>query len=412
MAEIKKIVLGSGKVRYRAVVDIGSEQKMDPVSRRPIIDEATGKPVMKRKQLTITKDKRKEVENEINRIQHQRSTGQFILPSKITVSEWIDQWMQKKSRDVEETTLHSYGLMVVHIHEGLGGVRLQELTEEDVEEWLEWLLTAARRRGGKPGTGLRPSTAQGILGRLKEALRSAVTKKLVHTSVAQEVRVPLRARKADRRANPEVKPWNVQEVRTFIDGIRKERLYAILLLSLMGLRPAEVAGMRWEDIDLEAGTLSVLNTRTMLGNLVVHEKDTKTTSGERTLPLPQEVWDALKRYRRRQARERLAAGEGYTESPYVYAGELGVPCSTRDLREHAYKLMAELELRRVRLYDARHSVLTLLAVSGVPDTVLAAWAGHTNAAFTKARYVHPDAEDLRPAAVVLDGLHRFPQAQV
>lgn len=394
MPEIKKITLQSGKVRYRTVVDIGSD--------------ADGK----RKQLTITKDKAKEVEAEVSRIQHQRNTGQFIMPSKITVSQWIDQWMQKKARDLEETTLHSYGLMVVHIHQGLGGVRLQELTEEDVEEWVEWLLTAARRRGGKPGTGLRPSTAEGILGRLKEAMRSAVSKKVVHTSVAQEVKIPRQAKKQDRRDYEKVKPWNVTEVRTFISGIKGDRLYPVLLMSLMGLRPAEVAGMRWEDIDLKAGTLSVLNTRTMLGNLVVHEKDTKTTSGERTLPLPQEAWEVLKRFKRQQAKERLAAGEGYTDSPYVYVDELGVPLSTRDLREYAYKLMAVLDLRRVRLYDARHSVLTLLAVSGVPDTVLAAWAGHTNAAFTKAKYVHPDAEDLRPAAVVLDGLHRFPQAQV
>jgi integrase len=394
MPEIKKVVLQGGKVRYRTVVDIGRD--------------AQGK----RKQLTITKDTAKEVRAELSRVQHQRSTGQFIMPTKITVSEWIGQWLQKKARDLEETTLHSYGLMVVHIHQGLGGVRLQELTEEDVEEWVEWLLTSARRRGGKAGTGLRPSTAEGILGRLKEAMRAAVAKKLVHTSVAQEVKIPRQAKKQDRRAHEKVKPWNIAEVRTFISGIKGDRLYAILLLSLMGLRPAEVAGMRWEDIDLQAGTLSVLNTRTMLGNLVVLEKDTKTTSGERTLPLPQEVWDALKRLKRQQSKERLAAGEGYTDSSYVYVDELGVPCSTRDLREYAYKLMAKLELRRVRLYDARHSVLTLLAVSGVADTILAAWAGHTNAAFTKARYVHPDAEDLRPAAVVLDGLHRFPQAQV
>ncbi|MCI3240232.1 site-specific integrase [Streptomyces spinosisporus] len=394
MPEIKKIVLRSGKVRYRTVVDVGRDAQGN------------------RKQLTITRDKKSEVENEVSRIRHQRSTGQFIMPSKITVSEWIDQWLRKKARDLEETTLHSYGLMVVHIHQGLGGVRLQELTEEDVEEWVEWLLTAARRRGGKAGTGLRPSTAEGILGRLKEAMRAAVARKLVHTSVAQEVKIPRQAKKQDRRDNEKVKPWNVEEVRAFISGIKGDRLYAMLLLSLMGLRPAEVAGMRWEDVDLTAGTVAVLNTRTMLGNLVVHEKDTKTTSGERTLPLPQEVWDALKRLKRRQARERLAAGEGYTDSPYVYVDELGVPCTTRDLREHAYKLMASVGLRRVRLYDARHSCLTYLANNGVPDHILAAWAGHTNAAFTKAKYVHPDAEDLRPAAVVLDGLHRFPQAQV
>ncbi|MCX4671584.1 hypothetical protein OG453_33680 [Streptomyces sp. NBC_01381] len=74
-------------------------------------------------------------------------------------------------------------------------------------------------------------------------------------------------------------------------------------------------------------------------------------------------------------------------------------------RQHAYRLMEQLGLRWVRLYDARHAVLKYLAVNGVPDVILAAWAGHTNAAFTKARYVAPDAEDLRSAADALDGLH-------
>ncbi|MFJ4845974.1 hypothetical protein [Streptomyces sp. NPDC088733] len=62
-------------------------------------------------------------------------------------------------------------------------------------------------------------------------------------------------------------------------------------------------------------------------------------------------------------------------------------------------------MRRVRLYDARHSCLTYLATNGVPDVVLAAWAGHMNAAFTKAKYVHPDVEDLRPAATAWDAFH-------
>jgi integrase len=87
-------------------------------------------------------------------------------------------------------------------------------------------------------------------------------------------------------------------------------------------------------------------------------------------------------------------------------GELGVPVNTRQLREqHAYRLMADLGLRKVRLYDARHSCLTYLANKGVMDHILAAWAGHTNAGFTKKKYVHPDVEDLRSAAAVWDGFH-------
>lgn len=79
--------------------------------------------------------------------------------------------------------------------------------------------------------------------------------------------------------------------------------------------------------------------------------------------------------------------------------------NTRHLREHAYRLMSELDMRRVRLYDARHSCLSYLAVNGVPDVVLAAWAGHTNASFTKRKYVTVDVEDMRAAATTWDSFH-------
>ncbi|MGW6527716.1 tyrosine-type recombinase/integrase [Streptomyces venezuelae] len=61
-------------------------------------------------------------------------------------------------------------------------------------------------------------------------------------------------------------PWNVEEVQKFIHGIRGERLYAVLLLSLTGLRPADVCGLRWEDVDLENATIDIADTRTMMGS--------------------------------------------------------------------------------------------------------------------------------------------------
>ncbi len=59
---------------------------------------------------------------------------------------------------------------------------------------------------------------------------------------------------------------------------------------------------------------------------------------------------------------------------------------------------------RVRLYDARASCLTCLADNGVPDHLLARWAGHTNVKTTKKWYVKPDVADLLPAAQARGGL--------
>ncbi|MDX3632575.1 MULTISPECIES: hypothetical protein [Streptomyces] len=100
------------------------------------------------------------------------------------------------------------------------------------------------------------------------------------------------------------------------------------------------------------------------------KKDTKGMPGESVLPLPSLVREALTAFRTRQAKERLAAGEGYKNSGYVVVGELGVVLNGRQLRVRAYKGMNAKSLRRFRRYDARASRLTYLADSGVPDHLL------------------------------------------
>lgn len=290
MAEIKTITLRNGKTRYRTVVDAGNDENG------------------KRVQITITRDTKTQVKNERDRISHQRATGTLILPSKITVGEWLDQWLEYKKRDVEETTIRTYRLALVHVRDRIGHVRLQELSEDQVKDCIDDIVAKGRRRGGEAGTRLAVSTAEGVLTRLREALKRAVVRKLIAESPAQFVRVSLADRKTDKRERPRVKPWTAAEVKRFIAGIERDRLHAPLLLSLMGLRPAEVVGIRWMDVDLKLATLETANTRTMIGNAKVLEKDTKTEAGERVLPLPGPVLEALKKFRAAQARERLAAG--------------------------------------------------------------------------------------------------------
>ncbi len=387
MPDVKKLPPNAkGQVRYRAVVDIGN-------------DPATGK----RRQLTITKPTAKEVKAEISRLTHQRDTGALVAPSKITLSEWLDEWLERKARYVEVTTIEKYRLMFVTLREDLGEARLQELTEDDVQGYVDRLVSTGRRRGGKTGTRLSVAWVESILVRVREALDQAVIRKVVTANVAAQVRVSLADKKQDRAEQTREKPWTVAEVQTFIRGIADDRLFAPLLLSLMGLRPAEVCGLQWErDVTPGAegalGQIALTTTRTMVGNAYTVEKSTKTLAGERTLPLPPLMDKALRSYKARQAAERLAAGEGHAVSPYVAVDELGAPLNTRALREHAYGLMKRLGLRRVRLYDARHSCLKALAVAGVPDIVLAAWAGHTNASFTKKKYVQIGVEDMAEAA--------------
>ncbi|NEC33879.1 hypothetical protein [Streptomyces rubrogriseus] len=143
-----------------------------------------------------------------------------------------------------------------------------------------------------------------------KALNRVATRGLVTVNVASEANVPRKARKAERKTKEVVQPWNASEVGAFVATMKGDHLFA-LPLSLMGLRPAEVCGPRWSDIDLDAAALGIANTRTVMGRRTVVEKDTKSMAGERVLPIPSLVREALKTFRATQAVERLVAGEGY-----------------------------------------------------------------------------------------------------
>jgi integrase len=387
MPQIKKVELKTGKARYRVTVDVGT-------------DPLTGRRLQKR----YTFDRKADAVAALARVQHLRRTGELVLPRKLTVGEAIDQLLPALTIDVEPGTASNYVDALRPVRAFLGDRPLQGIDEQDVDDLVEHMLTRGRVRGGKPGTGVGVRSVSLTLGRFRSLLNEAVRRKLVHRNVAAHTKIPRAARKAEAETREARTPWSEAEVRTFLVGIRDERLRAPLLLSLLGMRPAEVCGLRWSDLDLDEGTLRIANTRTLVRGEVV-EKGPKTKKGRRLLPLPEPVADALRTFRTRQATERLAAGDAYTATGYVLVDELGQPWRVDELRRAMYRLMEQTGARKVRLYDARHACLTHLAASGVPMTTLAAWAGHADGgALAQRVYIHPNAEHLRGASAVLADL--------
>ncbi|PZG07851.1 site-specific integrase [Micromonospora craterilacus] len=382
---IKKITLKNGRTRYRFVIDVGRK--------------ADGR----RDQRTYTFDTRKEARAEYARIKHETDRGTYVRPGKVTVAEFLDEWLTSATRDVEKATASNYRDALLPVRARLGGKPLQDVNEADIEALIDWMLREGRRRGGKPGTGLGVRSVRLTLGRLRTALNVAVRRQLVVRNVAAFVTIPRAAAKAAIEERTKRKPWTQDEVKTFLTGITGERLYAVCLLSLMGLRPAEVCGLRWSDVDFEAGTIAAGdNTRTLVDG-EVEEKKAKSAAGQRGLPMPASVAKALKAFQTQQKKERLKAGDAYVASGYVLVNEIGEGQRTDWLRRRVYGLMAKVGVRKVRPYDARHACLTYLAAAGVPDVVLAAWAGHADGGtLAKRVYVHPDSSHLKVAAEHLE----------
>ena len=361
------------------------------------VDIGTDPVTGKRRQLYHSGEKLKDVKAEYSRVTNEVNSKSFVRPSKTTVDAYLDTWLAGR-RKLEDATKANYRDALKPAREYLGARGLQELDKDAVDGLVTWMETAGRKRGGEPGTGVGPRLVTLTLGVLQQALDVAVAEKKMGYN-------PVRLVERPRQVKTKRVPWTVAEIRTFLDAIRDDRLFAVMFLSLMGLRPEEVCGLRWDRVDLEAKTVTINWVRTLVDGKVV-EKEPKSDAGERPLPLPSAPWSALKALKAKQAAEKLAAGhEAYGKGGYVLCDELGQPWKTDQLRRRFYRLVELAGVRKVRLYDARHACLTYLAtVGGVADVVVSAWAGHADLSFTKRTYVHPDAEALRAGSDALDRL--------
>jgi integrase len=378
VATIKTIEV-RGKKRYRFVVDVGRG------------------PDGKRLQRTFTFDRKKEAEAELSRITHTVNTGEYVDRSKITVAELIDSYLRHAAFEAEENTKVSYRNALEPARGRLGERQAQSVDREDIEALRDWMLTSGRKRGGKTGTGLSARSVQLTLGRLSAAFELGVRdRKITHN--------PVRYVETPKQVKRDPDTWSAEQVRTFLAAARADRLHAAWRLTLYGLRRAEVCGLRWTDVDLIAGTISVAETRTVVeGRIVV--KAPKSRRGVRTLPLDAEAVEALQALHDRQITEAMEAGEAYDASGYVVTDELGAAVHPDWYSDEFHRLRKRAGIDRITLRNSRATANTLMADAGVPDHIRAAWCGHT-VAVNVASYTAVRPESLATALGALSAAHK------
>jgi integrase len=363
----------------------------------------------KRKQLTRTFDTQREARDELSRVRHESNLGTYVKPSKETLNAHLDGYLKGATRGRRASTKRNYQDALRPVRERLGTRPLQSITKADIEDLMDWILTAGRRRGGKPGTGLSGRSARLTLGRLTAALEMAVLEGKLVRNVAKLVTPP-------EHTPRERETWSKAEVKKFLGKARRDRLHAAWRLSLYGLRRGEVLGLRWSDIDLKAKTLTVSQAR-ILAEYRVRIEEPKSRNGKRTLPLDDELVAALTLLRKIQMEESGAAGTAYqaglTElgwyqgGEYVVTDELGIPVHPEWYSDEFRRLLRRAALRRITLHDSRHTTLTLMEHAGVPISIVSKWAGHYDSAFTQKTYVHASDDDLHQGRAALAKIHKI-----
>ncbi len=311
-----------------------------------------------------------------------RGAGTLSTDPKQTVAQWLRRWLDEYAvHNVRPLTLKTYrGIVEKQLIPSLGDIRLSQLGIAEVQHYVN----ARRDRHS-------PRWLQHQRSVLRTGLAEAERQGLVSRNVARLVKI----------SNPkreEVRPLTVEEARTFIAHIRGDRLEALYLVTMtLGLRQSEALGLRWSDIDLEAGTLNVRRSLQRY-NGEYHLDEVKTVRSRRTLTLPEPLIEALRAHRDRQSFEARAEGWLGDQWNLVFCREDGYPLHGSVVTSTFHGLLEEAELPKVRFHDLRHGAATYLVAAGVPMRVVMAQLGHSQMAITSDLYAHVLPEVQREAS--------------
>jgi integrase len=317
-----------------------------------------------------------------------------------TVGAYLTYWLENVTvHHLRENTHTRYTACVDrYLIPGLGKKKLAKLTARDVRTWLNQLRATCqcctRRRDAQRDQPrccavgqccrklLSPLTLTYIHSVLKSALEHAVREEEIPRNVARNVRTGTpRPRRFE--------PLTADEARQLLAATQGHRLHALFELALhTGLRKGELLGLRWEDLDLDAGTAAIRRTlqRTSAGGLTT--LPTKTRASERRIALPTRCLQSLKLHHEQQQHEREAAGAAWQDSGHVFTTAQGGSIDPTNLTRAFTTLLRKAGLRRIRFHDLRHSTATLLLEQGVELVVIKELLGHAHIGVTATVYAH------------------------
>lgn len=313
----------------------------------------------------------------------------YIAPTKLTVGEYLIAWISAHARKIKPTTLNRYRELIKdYLVPRLGSIKLQELKPLHIEQFYNSMAEQV----GVAGKKLAPRTARQAGAILKTALKQAVeVENLITINPATRVKLP--------KSNSVTPiPYNFSELKQFLEVARSHRLYFYFRLSAYtGARRGELLALKWSDFD--GKTINLTKNRTSIGNEVIEQNTTKGgNNGQRRVPLDNETIEQFKEHRRRQLSERMALGEYWQDTGYVFTQENGLPLYTNTVSDLYRKLIKKAGLRHNRLHDLRHAHATELLRLGEPLHVVANRLGHRDAMVTATIYAHVSSEQAETAS--------------
>jgi integrase len=316
------------------------------------------------------------------------------MDTTVTVSQLLDRWHKVIVATRRETTASNYrymidGHIVPFVLPGgrtLGSKKVAKLTFGDVDALLD----------AKREAGLSASTRRLIRSVLVQATNQAMKWRFVTRNEAAMSTLVTVTRTEGRSLSPAQAKRLMETLKTCPMG----SLFTVMLTT--GMRRGEALGMRWEDVDLKKGVISVRQQLQRI-NGELKATEVKTDRSRRSINLAKPTVVALKDHKTAQKRERLAS-PAWTDTGHVFTTRLGTPLDPRNVAKQFESNCLKAKIGKWHPHELRHSAATLMLATGTPLQVVSAVLGHASIRITSDVYGHVLDPQRQEAADALAGV--------
>jgi len=325
--------------------------------------------------------------------EHERLQAERLPPidASVTVGQLLDRWHKVIVATRRETTAINYRYVIdKHLvgfilpqGKALGAKKLALLTFADVDALLD-----AKRKAG-----LAPSTRRLIRSVLVQAINKAIKWRIVTRNEAA-MSTPVSIKRAEGRS------MTAAQARRLMNSLKDAPLGSLFMLMLMtGVRRGEALGLRWGDVDLKKGVISIRQQLQRIdGELKATE--VKTEKSRRSINLPKSMVDELKAHKSTQTKSRLESPI-WRETDFVFTSTVGTPLDPRNVAKRFTSACRMAKIGKWHPHELRHTAASLMLANGIPLQVVSDILGHASIRITSDVYGHVLAPQRQEAAEVM-----------
>lgn len=284
-------------------------------------------------------------------------------------SEWLNVWLDNyvKPSAKERTFIRYEQLVRTHVAAKIGDKDVDALTPIVLQSFVAELLCSGNE---KTGGGLSANTVNVIISVIRNSLRTARLIGITGEYTANGIKRP----KRNERVIDCFTLAEQKKIESAVTTGKKQKMFGVVLCLYTGLRVGELIALRWQDVDLEKGLITVSRScHDAIGGIVFD--DPKTATSRREIPIPRQLIKNLKNIKKSGDSDFVVSANGNVVSVRSY--------------QRSFELMLKkLNIRHRGFHSLRHTFATRALECGMDVRTLSEILGHRNPTVTLNRYAH------------------------